>query len=739
MLIRNLGNKLSWNKFRVRYYSKDLSKSDEKCRVSKIRNIGIMAHIDAGKTTTTERMLYYSGSIKNMGEVHDGNTVTDYMEQERQRGITIVSAAVTFNWKDHRFNLIDTPGHIDFTMGVEQTLGVLDGAVVILDGSAGVEAQTRTVWKQADKYSIPRLVYVNKMDRADANFHMCLESLESKFEVTALPVQLPIKNDNGFVGILDLLTLEKIIFDKTSQGTKLLRQKLAETEDGFLLERAREKRRLLVDKLSTIDDGLANFIIEQDSLDDIPTQVIADSLRSSTIKRKGMPVLLGSSYKNIGVQPLMDAVIFYLPSPDLHKKASLYRCFEDNLSARAFKIMHDKQRGPITFFRVYSGSLKKNQKVYNATREKYEQGSRLYAAYADDYEEIDEVTEGNIGGLAGCKFTITGDLLTSSPAVVSRAKNVAAKIKNLDETEKDKFFSAARIPDPVFFCSIEPPSLSAQVPLENALKELEREDPSLRVTLNEETGQTVLGGMGELHIDIIKERIKIEYKIDVDLGPLQIAYKETITQGIKDTLVSHHKIGSTNHDVNVTLSLIPNYEGKELLLFDKTKESASNIADIHPKTMAAVKKGVKMALNHGPKLGCSLIDVGVKLHWLEVGRGTSDTMISSAIAQCIRKMLEQSGIILLEPIMKLEVVMPEEYSSRVMGDLGKRRAQIQEVTVRGQYKVLRASVPLSELLGYSTTLRIITSGNGSFSSEFENYQSMGSVEEQQAIKQITGF
>lgn len=674
-----------------------------------------------------------------MGEVHDGNTVTDYMEQERQRGITIVSAAVTFNWKDHRFNLIDTPGHIDFTMGVEQTLGVLDGAVVILDGSAGVEAQTRTVWKQADKYSIPRLVYVNKMDRADANFHMCLESLESKFEVTALPVQLPIKNDNGFVGILDLLTLEKIIFDKTSQGTKLLRQKLAETEDGFLLERAREKRRLLVDKLSTIDDGLANFIIEQDSLDDIPTQVIADSLRSSTIKRKGMPVLLGSSYKNIGVQPLMDAVIFYLPSPDLHKKASLYRCFEDNLSARAFKIMHDKQRGPITFFRVYSGSLKKNQKVYNATREKYEQGSRLYAAYADDYEEIDEVTEGNIGGLAGCKFTITGDLLTSSPTVVSRAKNVAAKIKNLDEAEKDKFFSAARIPDPVFFCSIEPPSLSAQVPLENALKELEREDPSLRVTLNEETGQTVLGGMGELHIDIIKERIKTEYKIDVDLGPLQIAYKETITQGIKDTLVSHHKIGSTNHDVNVTLSLIPNYEGKELLLFDKTKESASNIADIHPKTMAAVKKGVKMALNHGPKLGCPLIDVGVKLHWLEVGRGTSDTMISSAIAQCIRKMLEQSGIILLEPIMKLEVVMPEEYSSRVMGDLGKRRAQIQEVTVRGQYKVLRASVPLSELLGYSTTLRIITSGNGSFSSEFENYQSMGSVEEQQAIKQITGF
>ncbi|XP_057337890.1 ribosome-releasing factor 2, mitochondrial [Microplitis mediator] len=739
MLIRNLSNKLTWCKFRARYYSKEsVSKSDEQCRVSMIRNIGIMAHIDAGKTTTTERMLYYSGSIKNMGEVHHGNTVTDYMEQERQRGITIVSAAVTFNWKDHRFNLIDTPGHIDFTMGVEQTLGVLDGAVVILDGSAGVEAQTRTVWKQADRYSIPRIVYVNKMDRADANFHMCLESMESKFEITSLPVQLPIKNDSGFVGILDLLTLDKIIFDKNTQGNKILREKLTETEDGFLLDRAREKRRLLVDKLSTIDDELANYIIEQESLDDIPTQVILNSLRKCTIKGKGIPVLLGSSYKNIGVQPLMDAVIFYLPSPDLHMKAKLYSCFEKNLSARAFKIIHDKQRGPITFFRVYSGSLKKNQKFYNVTREKQEQGGRLYAAYADDYEEINEVTEGNIGGLAGCKFTVTGDLLTSGPTMVSRAKSVLEKIKNIDDAEKEKFFAAAKIPDPVFFCSIEPPSLSAQTPLDIALQELEREDPSLRVTLNEETGQTVLGGMGELHIDIIKERIKTEYKIDVDLGPLQIAYKETVVKGIKDTFVSQHKIGTTNHNVNVTMSLIPNYEGKDLL-FDKTKESASNIADIHPKVMSAVRRGVVLALNHGPKLGCPVIDVGVKLHWLEVGRGTSDTMISSAISQCIRKMLEQAGIMLLEPIMRLEVVMPEEYSSRVMSDLSKRRAQIQEVTVRGQYKVLRALVPLSELMGYSTTLRILTSGNGNFSSEFDSYQMMGAAEEQQAIKQITGF
>lgn len=632
-------------------------------------------------------MLFYSGSIRSMGEVHDGNTVTDYMEQERARGITITSAAVTFNWKNHRFNLIDTPGHIDFTMGVEQTLCALDGGIVILDSSAGVEAQTTTVWTQADRYSIPRLVYVNKMDRADANFNMCLESLESKFDIITLATQLPICNDTGFAGIIDIVSMEQIIFDKNAQGRTIIREKITENKHERVWVIAQQQRRNLTDKLSDIDDTLANFIIEQDTLDNIPAQLIVDSLRRCTIDRKGVPVLLGSSYKNIGVQPLMDAVILYLPSPDRHRKANLYNCFDDNFCARAFKVIHDKQRGPITFLRVYRGKLGKNQKIYNIQREKSEIGGRLYTAYADDYEEIAEVTEGNIGGLAGLKWTVTGDVLTSNASTVEKAKKALEKRKNINADDKVNLFEPANIPEPVFFCSIEPPSLSYQAPLDLALQQLEREDPSLRVTTNDETGQTVLGGMGELHIDIIKERIRTEYNIDVDLGPLQIAYKETIENEIKDTYILQHTIGTTKHDVNVTMSLIPNYHEPAILLFDKIKESASNIAAIHPRVMSAVKLGVPMALSHGPRLGCPVINVAVKLHWLEVKRGTSDTMVSSAVSQCIRKMLEAANVVLLEPVMQLEIVLPEQYSSVVLGDLGRRRTQIMEIFIRGQYKV----------------------------------------------------
>lgn len=574
-------------------------------------------------------MLYYSGSIGNMGEVHHGNTVTDYMEQERQRGITISSAAVTFPWKNHRINLIDTPGHIDFTMGVEQTLEVLDGAVVVLDGSAGVEAQTCTVWRQADRYNIPRLVYVNKMDRPDGNFDTSINSIESKLDSVALATQLPMRDSEGLCGIVDLLTLEKITFDRKSQGKNFVRDKLTETADGSLWELANERRRSLADKLSAMDDELANVIIEEESLDKISGQLLVESVRRCTIGRKAVPVLLGSSYKNIGVQPLMDGVILYLPSPDLNPRRKDYRCFENNFSARAFKIVHDKQRGPITFFRVYTGRLTKGQRMYNVERARSEQGGRLYAAYADDYEEVAEVTEGNIGALTGLKYTVTGDLLTSSASVAGRAEKFINK--------KGKLASGASLPDPVFFCSIEPPSLAKQTALDTALVELTREDPSLRVTQNEETGQTVLSGMGELHIDIIKERIRTEYKIDVDLGPLQIAYKETVRTGHRDRLVSAHKIGSTNHSVDVTLSILPNHQDKEILQLDRSHDSAANIASIHPRVMSAVKQGVRSALSHGPKLSCPVVDVGVKLHWLEVGRGTSDTMIAATVTRCVRK------------------------------------------------------------------------------------------------------
>jgi len=590
--------------------------------------------LSPGKTTTTERMLFYSGLIRNMGEVHHGNTVTDYMEQERQRGITITSAAVTFNWKDYRFNLIDTPGHIDFTMEVEQTLQILDGAIVVLDGSAGVEAQTLTVCRQADRYNIPKLIYVNKMDRMDADFDMSLHSIKSKLNVEVLPVQVPVKEAGVLKGIVDVITMEKLMFDKKHQGINMIKTKLTEN-DGKLWEMINEKRQILTDKLSDLDDKLADIIIEQESLD-VQPQILIDSLRKVTINRKGVPVVLGSSYKNIGVQPLMDSVILYLPSP--MNISNAYKCFDNNLAARVFKIVHDQQKGAITFFRIYSGKMKRSQKLYNITREQNEQCARLYVACADDYEEVSEVDHGNIAAIAGLKSTVAGDLVTTSVSVADRAKEIMSQ-KNPDRPDyvNNFFASGVNLLDPVFFCSIEPPSLSAQSALEIALRELQREDPSLRVTNDTETDQIVLAGMGELHIDIIKERIKREYKIDVDLGPLQIAYKETVQDAIKDTLVMEHKVGKTRHKVNITISLIPQYKGTKKLLLDRSPENASNIDNIHPRVMNAIKNGMEAALLHGVKLSCPVIDVGVKLHWLEVARGTSDTMISAATTQCIRK------------------------------------------------------------------------------------------------------
>ncbi|XP_078035691.1 mitochondrial ribosome recycling factor 2 isoform X2 [Augochlora pura] len=721
-------------------YSKVVNGETEKHEVSKIRNIGILAHIDAGKTTTTERMLYYSGLIKCMGEVHHGNTVTDYMEQERERGITITSAAVTFDWKNHRINLIDTPGHIDFTMEVEQTLRVLDGAVIILDGSAGVEAQTMTVYRQADKYKIPKIVYVNKMDRPDANFEASVKSIESKLHIEALPTQFPIKNEGLLEGIVDVISLEKMIFTKDDKGSKFRRLKLSDKEDKSLWEMAVEKRRDLTDKLSNMDDKLADVIIEQESLDAIVPQLLIDSLHRATINMKGVPVLLGSSYKNIGVQPLMDSILLYLPSPDKNKSLKYYRSFDKSLSARVFKVVHDKQRGPITFFRIYTGAMERNAKIYNIQKEVSEQISKLYVACADDYEEVTNINNGNIAAVAGLKSTTTGDLVTTNALAANKAKTKLTLREDIESKDVEKFFTSnSRILEPVFFCSIEAPSLSSQTALESALQQLEREDSSLRVTQDSESGQTVLAGMGELHLEVIKERIRSEFKIDAELGPLQIAYRETITNSIKDTFSSQYQIGKSKHSVTVTMSLIPNYQEIEPLLLDRSPETIANIDAIPLKVMKAVKSGVKSVLLHGPKLSYPVVNMGVKLHWLEYKSGTASTIISAAVSQCIRKMMQESSIQLLEPIMKLEIVVTQDYSSGVVGDLPKRRAEIKNIDIRGQNKVINCLAPLSELLGYSTTLRILSSGHATFSIEFDHYEPLDPINEAEAIKRITGF
>ncbi|XP_043946776.1 ribosome-releasing factor 2, mitochondrial isoform X2 [Drosophila biarmipes] len=529
---------------------------------SKIRNIGILAHIDAGKTTTTERMLFYAGKTRALGEVHRGNTVTDYLTQERERGITICSSAVTFPWNDHRINLLDTPGHIDFTMEVEQSLYAVDGVVVVLDGTAGVEAQTVTVWSQADKHKLPRLIFVNKMDRPDADFEKCVSDLKDKLETQPVCIQYPVKNEEGVLAINDVITLERLSWQQKDLGRSYKSVKLEPSDD---LRQLQEKRNQLIDQLSGLDDELADVVISTESFDKVDNSLIERALRRATSQQKVVPVLLGSAYKNVGIQRLMDAVNAYLPAPE--ERNQIYDCFGTEVAGKVFKIVHDKQRGALTLVRILRGEIKRGMRLISA-RGQAEVVSKLYEPLADEYREISAVQSGDVVICAGLKSTVTGDLLTSSQSALKNAQKrlkqslgaVASKDEEDDELdESDELFAIdPQIPDAVYFCSIEPPSVSSQTAMEQALRQLQREDPSLRVSYDSVTGQTVLGGMGELHMDIIKSRILSEYKIDVDLGPLQIAYKETIDSPALTTLSVEKEIAGSKQNVSITLEVVKN-------------------------------------------------------------------------------------------------------------------------------------------------------------------------------------
>ncbi|XP_046992201.1 ribosome-releasing factor 2, mitochondrial isoform X1 [Schistocerca americana] len=727
----------------LRYFSREVGKQSThvSSEISLIRNVGILAHIDAGKTTTTERMLYYSGTIHSMGEVHRGNTVTDYMVEERNRGITITSAAVTFYWDEHKFNLIDTPGHIDFTIEVERTLNVLDGAIVILDGSAGVEAQTLTVWRQADRYGIPRIIFVNKMDRRDASLNLSVESLKYKLDLNPLLIQLPVYDEEKkFSGIIDLVSLNILSWSEKDQGKTYTRTPVCQQRHGKLWERATESRNSLIDQLTTLDDELADLVIQHDSMESISSEPLLKSLRNVSSSQKGVPILCGSAYKNMGVQPLMNAVINFLPSPE-KRNTHLAKAFQDNLCARVFKIVHNDQKKTLTFARIYSGKISKNQKIYNIQQKLTENTGKLMVVYADETTEVNEVTNGNIAAVSGLKSTVTGDFLTSSHAIAERARK-ALSLRN-KVTVNESFGIDTIVPDPVFFCSIEPPSQAYQQQLETALVELQKEDPSLRVSVNEETGQTVLAGMGELHLDVIKNRIITHYRIPVELGPLQIAYKETITNRIQDSHTIQHKLGNKLQNVTITLSLTPDAERKgnsqDLLIFDRSPDSAANIDSIPSKYIQPLKQGAVSGLAHGPRLNCPVINIHIILHWIEIGKGTSETFVSAAMTQCIKKMLTESVTILLEPVMKVEVVTTNEFMSVILADLSRRRPLTQEIEDRGLNRVVVSCVPLSELLGYATDLRTITSGTATFSMEFFSYKPMTSAEEAKAIESVTGF
>lgn len=514
--------------------------------ISKIRNIGIMAHIDAGKTTTTERMLFYSGYIRALGDVDDGDTVTDFMAQERERGITIQSAAVTFDWNNHRINLIDTPGHVDFTLEVERALRVLDGAVAVFDASAGVEAQTLTVWRQAQKHKVPCIGFLNKMDKPTANLELCIESIREKMHTLPILLQIPIGCGRSFSGVVDLLTNQKLLWRSRSNeddGRRFDVLPLDQSEPE-LLQAAREARAALIEQVADLDDEFAELLLTDfsENFDAIPSIKLQEALRRVTLARKAVPVFCGSSLKNKGVQPLLDGITVYLPDPS-ERHHEVIQWYKEDLCALAFKVVHDKQRGPVVYLRVYSGTLKSQTAVHNLNRNTTERMSRLLVPFADQFVEIPSITAGNIALTVGLKQTITGDTIVASKASAAAALRQAQNQTKTDKRDINVFLSGVEVPEPVFFCTIEPPSMAKQADLEHALDCLQREDPSLKVRTDPDSGQTVLCGMGELHIDIIHDRIRREYGIETHLGPLQVAYRETVIQQASSTDCLDRMIG----------------------------------------------------------------------------------------------------------------------------------------------------------------------------------------------------
>ncbi|KAM9441483.1 ribosome-releasing factor 2, mitochondrial [Clarias gariepinus] len=714
--------------------------------ISKIRNIGIMAHIDAGKTTTTERMLYYSGYTRALGDVDDGDTVTDYMAQERERGITIQSAAVTFDWKDYRINLIDTPGHVDFTLEVERALRVLDGAVAVFDASAGVEAQTMTVWRQAEKHNIPCICFLNKMDKPAASISYSVESIKTKLKANPILLQLPVGSGKGFVGLVDLITKQRMTWQGKSwaeDGRAFETRALLPTDDPEFLDELKQARATLIEQVADLDDEFAELVLGEhgDNFDSVPAGKLQEAVRRVTLSRKGVPVLCGSSLKNKGVQPLLDAITAYLPAPD-ERNHDLVRWYKDDLCALAFKVVHDKQRGPLVFLRIYSGSMKPQSAVYNINRNGTERMSRLLLPFADQHVEIPSLSAGNIALTVGLKQTVTGDTIVSSKASAAAAARRAHKAeeKNASTRETNSLVLAGvEVPEPVFFCSIEPPSMAKQADLEHALNCLQREDPSLKVRTEPDSGQTVLCGMGELHIEILHDRIRREYNLETHLGPLQVAYRETINQSVTATDTLDRTLGEKKHVVTVELTVTPwevSAPGKTSC--DMTYEEEVE-ALISANLKEAVESGVQSAYLQGPVLGYPVQGVLTVIRSVCVEPGTSLAMVSACVSRCMLKGLKQAGGQVLEPVMSLEVTVDEEYLSSVLGDLAQRRGTVQDIQSRHDSKVLLATVPLAEMMGYSTALRTLTSGNATFSLELASYDPMNPQDQNALLNKMAGL
>ncbi|HEY5058367.1 MAG TPA: elongation factor G [Gaiellaceae bacterium] len=671
--------------------------------LDRVRNIGIMAHIDAGKTTTTERILYYTGRTHKMGEVHEGAATMDWMAQEQERGITITSAATTAFWRDHRINIIDTPGHVDFTVEVERSLRVLDGAIAVFDSVAGVQPQSETVWRQADKYKVPRIAFINKMDRTGANFFAAVQSMRDRLGANPVPVQIPIGAEENFQGVVDLLELQAIVY-KDDLGQDF------ETTDvpAELIEQAHEYRHQLVDAVSHFDDEVLEAFIEDES--SVTADQIRRALRAATLADEITPVLLGSAFKNKGVQPLLDAVIDYLPSPldvppmigvdpktgeDVERPASL----EAPFSALAFKVMSDPYVGKLTYFRVYSGRIKSGDRVLNTSNGKTERISRILQMHANHREERDEIAAGEIAAGVGLKHTTTGDTLAieSAPIVLE----------------------SMTFPEPVIAVAVEPKSKADQDKLGAGLARLAEEDPTFRVNTDDETGQTIIAGMGELHLEIIIDRLKREFNVAANVGRPQVAYRETIgkpVEKIQGRFV--RQTGGSGQYGDVIINLYPQEPGAGYEFKDKIVGGK-----IPKEYIPAVDAGIREAMDAGVLAGYPVVDVGIELvdgSYHDVD--SSERAFKIAGSMAFKEGMKRAKPKLLEPVMAVEVTTPEEYLGDVMGNLNSRRGRIESMSPLGNAQIIKAVVPLSEMFGYATDLRSMSQGRADFTMQFDRYE-----------------
>ncbi|XP_049721669.1 ribosome-releasing factor 2, mitochondrial isoform X3 [Elephas maximus indicus] len=675
-------------------------------------------------------------------DVDDGDTVTDFMAQERERGITIQSAAVTCDWKGYRVNLIDTPGHVDFTLEVERCLRVLDGAVAVFDASAGVEAQTLTVWRQADKHSIPRICFLNKMDKTGASFNYTVESIREKLKAKPLLLQLPIGEGKTFKGLVDVVSKEKLLWNPSSgDGKDFERKPLLELSDPELLKEATEARNALIEQVADLDDEFADLVLGEfsENFDLLTAEKLQTAIHRVTVAQTAVPVLCGSALKNKGIQPLLDAITMYLPSPE-ERNYEFLQWYKGDLCALAFKVLHDKQRGPLVFMRIYSGTVKPQLAVHNINGNYTERISRLLLPFADQHIEIPSLTAGNIALTVGLKHTATGDTIVSSKssalAAARRAEREGEKKHRKNNEAERLLLAGVEVPEPVFFCTIEPPSVAKQPDLDHALKCLQREDPSLKVKLDPDSGQTVLCGMGELHIEIIHDRIKREYGLETYLGPLQVAYRETILNAVRATDTLDRTLGDRRHLVTIELEARPTETSSVMPVIEYTEDVSE---DLLKTSQEAIENGIHSACLQGPLLGSPVQDIAITLHSLVVHPGTSTTMISACVSRCVQKALKKADKQVLEPLMNLEVTVTRDYLSPVLADLAQRRGNIQEIQTRQDNKVVVGFIPLAEIMGYSTVLRTITSGSATFTLELSNYQAMNPQDQCALLNRRSGL